>query len=44
NPYKNPNLSLELTITEEEGKWKVKNITKMEDTLALKFSGTYRLA
>ena len=44
NPYKNPYLTLEITIVEEEEKWKVKNITKMDDTLALKFSGTYRLA
>ena len=43
NPNINSNLKLELTITEEDGKFKVKNITKMDEVLALKFSGTFRV-
>ncbi len=44
NPYKNPNLTLELTISKEDDTYKVKNITKMDEVIALKFSGTYKLA
>ena len=42
NPEDNNTLVLNLNITEEEGKFKVKNITKMGDTVALKFNGLYR--
>ncbi len=43
NPEVHADLSLELKITEEDNTIKVKNVTKFEDTLALKFSGTYRI-
>lgn len=43
NPEVNSNLNLELTIKKEEDKIKVKNITKFEDTIALKFNGTYKI-
>ncbi len=43
NPEIHSDLILELKITEEDNMIKVKNITKFEDTLALKFSGTYRV-
>ena len=42
NPEKNSNLSLEIQISEVDQKVKVKNITKFEDTIALKFSATYQ--
>ena len=43
NPYKNPNLKLELNISKEGDKFKVKNITKMDQVIALKFNGTFRI-
>ena len=43
NPEINANLDLESKITQEEGMVKVKNIAKFDDTIALKFSGTYRI-
>ena len=43
NPETNSNLHLELKIKKEEDKIKVKNITKFEDTIALKFNGTYKI-
>ncbi|PNQ74657.1 3-hydroxyacyl-ACP dehydratase [Hanstruepera neustonica] len=42
NPEVNPDLDLTLTISEEDGLFKVKNITKFEDTVALKLSTTFR--
>ncbi len=43
NPEKNPNLILALNVVKEADKYKVKNITKMEDTVALKFNGIYNI-
>jgi len=43
NPEVHRDLTLELKITKEDNTIKVKNITKFEDTLALKFNGTYRV-
>jgi len=43
NPEINTDLTLELEITKEDTTVKVKNVTKFEDTLALKFNGTYRI-
>ncbi len=42
NPDVNPDLELTLTILEEDGLFKVKNVTKFEDTVALKLSTTFR--
>jgi len=42
NPEKNSNLDLEIQISEENQKVKVKNITKFDDTIALKFSASYQ--
>lgn len=43
NPEIHADLTLELKITEEDNTIKVKNITKFEDTMALKFNGTYKV-
>ncbi|HRV55514.1 MAG: 3-hydroxyacyl-ACP dehydratase [Flavobacteriaceae bacterium] len=43
NPEKNPDLVLDLEITETEGGYKVKNETRFEETLALKLSSLYSL-
>ena len=43
NPEINPDLDLELKITKEDGLIKVKNSTKFDDTLALKFNGNYKI-
>ena len=42
NPEVNPELELTLNISEEDGIYKVKNITKFDETVALKLSTTYR--
>lgn len=42
NPEENSNLYLEIQISEEDQKVKVKNITKFDDTVALKFSASYQ--
>jgi len=43
NPEVNPILDFELKIIKEDGLIKVKNSTKFDDTLALKFNGTYKI-
>lgn len=43
NPEINPDLNLELIITKENDRIKVKNKTKFHDTLALKMSAQYRI-
>lgn len=42
NPEVNPDLVLTLNISEVDGLFKVKNITKFDDTVALKLSTTFR--
>lgn len=42
NPEINPDLQLTLTILEEDELYKVKNVTKFEETIALKLSTTFR--
>jgi 3-hydroxyacyl-[acyl-carrier-protein] dehydratase len=42
NPDTNPNLTLELKLVEEDGKIKVRNITKFEETVALRLSAQYK--
>lgn len=42
NPEVNPLLQLDISITESDGVFKVKNGTRFEDTLALKFSGVFK--
>ncbi|WP_395093362.1 3-hydroxyacyl-ACP dehydratase [Vaginella massiliensis] len=42
NPEKNPKLFLELSISNEEDQVKVKNVTKFDQTVALKFFGEYK--
>lgn len=42
NPEENPNLKLEISITEVEGLYRVKNSTYLGDTNAMKFSGTFK--
>ena len=42
NPEVNNTLVLNLDIKSEDDVFKVKNITNMEDTVALKFNGVYR--
>ena len=41
NPEKNPDLVLSLDITESENGYRVKNITKFDETVALKLSTSY---
>lgn len=43
NPEINPDLVLTLNISENEGIYKVKNITKFKDTVALKLTSTYKI-
>ncbi|MGB0402858.1 MAG: 3-hydroxyacyl-ACP dehydratase [Salibacteraceae bacterium] len=44
NPETDPVLDLDIQIIEkEEGKFKVKNTSRFSDTVALKFSGTFRV-
>ncbi|MDY7393863.1 3-hydroxyacyl-ACP dehydratase [Aureibaculum sp. 2210JD6-5] len=43
NPEVNNTLVLNLNISDENDEIKVKNITKMGDTVALKFNGVYRV-
>lgn len=43
NPEVNPNLNLEISFTEDGDSIKVKNSTSFEDTVALKFSGTFKI-
>jgi 3-hydroxyacyl-[acyl-carrier-protein] dehydratase len=44
NPEVNSDLNLELSVTQEDGGIvKVKNITKFEETIALKMSAQYRM-
>ncbi len=42
NPDTNPNLTLELKITQLEGIIKVRNTTKFDDTVALRLSAQYK--
>ncbi|RPD98598.1 3-hydroxyacyl-ACP dehydratase [Aureibaculum marinum] len=42
NPEVNNTLVLSLDVREDDDRFKVKNTTKMEDTLALKFNGIYK--
>ena len=42
NPDENPVLTLELKIMELDGKVKVRNTTKFEDTVALRLSAQYK--
>ncbi len=42
NPDTNPNLTLELKITNQDGKVKVRNTTKFDDTVALRLSAQYK--
>jgi len=42
NPEMNPNLVLTLDISEDDGIFKVKNVTKFDETVALKLSTTFR--
>jgi len=43
NPKINSNLKLEIQVAQENQNVKVKNITKFEDTIALKFSASYQI-
>ncbi|WP_108868880.1 3-hydroxyacyl-ACP dehydratase [Aquimarina aquimarini] len=43
NPEKTPDLVLTLDITEEDLHYKVKNITKFEDTVALKLTTKFKV-
>ncbi len=43
NPEKNPDLVLSLDISESEEGFKVKNITKFDDTVALKLTTSYSI-
>lgn len=42
NPNINPEITIDLVITENEGEIKVKNITSFEDTVALKLNAKYK--
>jgi len=42
NPETNPKLTVDLKIMEQDGKVKVRNITKFEDTVALRLSAQYK--
>ena len=42
NPETNPKLTVDLKIIEQDGKVKVRNITKFEDTVALRLSAQYK--
>ena len=43
NPNVNPDLSIQITYSEEEGILKIKNSTYFEDTLALKLNAKYKI-
>ncbi len=43
NPEKNPNLVLILDITKTDLGYKVKNISKFDDTVALKLTSNYKI-
>ena len=43
NPEINPNLKVDITITEENGEVKVKNITSFDDTIALKLNAIFKV-
>lgn len=43
NPEKNPDLRLEISFLEEDAVIKVKNTTYFNETLALKFSGEFKI-
>ncbi|WP_338732112.1 3-hydroxyacyl-ACP dehydratase [Mangrovimonas cancribranchiae] len=43
NPEKTPDLTLTLNITEEDTHIKVKNVTKFNDTVALKLNTTFKI-
>ncbi|GAA3778097.1 3-hydroxyacyl-ACP dehydratase [Corallibacter vietnamensis] len=43
NPEKTPDLELTLDISETDEGYKVKNVTKFEDTVALKLSTTFKI-
>lgn len=42
NPEENPDLRLELDIVQDDGQYKVKNVTTFGDTVALKLTNVYR--
>ena len=42
NPNLNPNLSLLISITEDEGMVKIKNTSLFDETVALKLSATFK--
>lgn len=42
NPEKTPDLELDLDISETEDGYKVKNVTRFNDTVALKLSTTFK--
>ena len=42
NPETNPKLTVDLKIMEQDGKVKVRNTTKFEDTVALRLSAQYK--
>ncbi len=43
NPEKNPDLSLAMDITEENGEVKIKNTSSFADTIALKLNATFKI-
>jgi 3-hydroxyacyl-[acyl-carrier-protein] dehydratase len=43
NPETHPVLEMQFDIVEKEGLYKVKNTSRFDDTVALKFSGTFRV-
>ena len=43
NPETDPVLDMEIKIEQREDKYKVKNIARFGETVALKFSGTFRV-
>ena len=43
NPNKNPILSLQLSITQDEETVKIKNTTSFDETIALKLSATFNI-
>ena len=43
NPNVNPDLSIQITYSEEEGMLKIKNNSYFEDTLALKLNAKYKI-
>ena len=43
NPEVNPDLELTLDIAHSEGEYKVKNITKFDETVALKLSARFKI-